>query len=235
MKNNKIICVLHLTNRLICGILLGSIYFLENLNNGGECLADELKLIKKAQKGDVASFEKIIEVYQPIIYNISYRFAGNADDAADMAQEVFLKMFKNINTFQFKSKLSTWIYRVATNTCLDMVKRKSRQASAYSIDDGIEDDEGNVTVGEVADAGPTPDEVVEQYEVRDIVNSAISQLSEDYKTVIILRDVQGLPYDEIAEIVDCSVGTVKSRISRGRKNLREILLKNRELFENYFV
>ncbi len=198
-------------------------------------MADELKLIKKAQKGDVASFEKIIEVYQPIIYNISYRFAGNVDDAADMAQEVFLKMFKNINTFQFKSKFSTWIYRVATNTCLDIVKRENRRVSAYSIDDGFEDDEGNITVGEIADSGSTPDEVVERYEVRDVINSAISQLSDDYKTVIILRDIRGLPYDEIAEILDCSVGTVKSRISRGRKNLREILLKNKELFENYFV
>ncbi len=79
-------------------------------------MADELKLIKKAQKGDVEAFEKIITEYQSIIYNIAFRFAGNAEDAADMSQEVFLKMFRNINSFQFKSKLSTWIYRVATNT-----------------------------------------------------------------------------------------------------------------------
>ena len=95
-------------------------------------MADELKLIKKAQKGDVEAFEKIITEYQSIIYNIAFRFAGNAEDAADMSQEVFLKMFRNINSFQFKSKLSTWIYRVATNTCLDQVKRKNRNNPSYS-------------------------------------------------------------------------------------------------------
>lgn len=100
-------------------------------------MADELKLIKKAQKGDVEAFEKIITEYQSIIYNIAFRFAGNAEDAADMSQEVFLKMFRNINSFQFKSKLSTWIYRVATNTCLDQVKRKNRNNPAYSLDDGL--------------------------------------------------------------------------------------------------
>ena len=198
-------------------------------------MADELKLIKKAHKGDVEAFEKIITEYQSIIYNIAFRFAGNAEDAADMSQEVFLKMFRNINSFQFKSKLSTWIYRVATNTCLDQVKRKNRNNPAYSLDDGFEDGDGSFFSNEIADDSPTPDEVIEQAEMKDVINQAISELPDDYRTVIILRDIQGLSYDEIAEIIECSVGTVKSRISRGRRNLREILSKDRELFDKYFV
>ena len=197
-------------------------------------MADELKLIKKAQKGDVNAFEKIITEYQSVVYSISYRYADNAHDAADMAQEVFLKMFKTINSFRFESKLSTWIYRVATNTCLDIVKRQRRAASALPLG-GFDDEDGNNFASEPADSRFMPDARLEEAETKDVVNRAISELSDEYRTVVILRDIRGLSYDEIAEIVDCPVGTVKSRISRARKNLREILLENRELFEKYFV
>ena len=196
-------------------------------------MADELKLIKRAQKGDVDAFEKIITEYQSVVYNISYRYADNAHDAADMAQEVFLKMFKTINSFRFKSKLSTWIYRVATNTCLDIVKSRRKTAAAVPL--GGFDDDGGSFASEPADARFMPDSRLEEAETRDVINRALSELSDEYRTVVILRDIRGLSYDEIAEIVDCSVGTVKSRISRARKNLREILLENRELFEKYFV
>ena len=198
-------------------------------------MTDERTLIKKAQKGDVESFEEILYRYQSIIYNISYRFAGSSEDAEDMTQEVFIKIFRNINSFQFKSKLSTWIYRVTTNTCLDIVKRKKDNMTAFSLDDTLEDGEGKLLSSEIADSRPTPDKQAEQHEIKNAVNKAISQLPEDYRAVVILRDIHGLPYDDIAEIVDCSVGTVKSRISRGRRKLREILLKDRELFDEFFV
>ena len=196
-------------------------------------MADELKLIKKAQKGDVGAFEKIITEYQSVVYSISYRYADNVHDAADMAQEEFLKMFKTINTFRFKSKFSTWIYRVATNTCLDMVKSRRRTDSAVSF--GSFDDDDGGFAAEPADTRFMPDERLEAAEAKDVVNRAIGELSDEYRTVIILRDIRGLSYEEIADVVDCSVGTVKSRISRARRNLREILLENRELFEKYFV
>ncbi len=198
-------------------------------------MADEQKLIRKAQKGDVDSFEKIIMEYRSIVYNVSYRYAGSADDAADMAQEVFLKMFKSINTFRFKSKFSTWVYRVATNTCLDLLKKNSRGAATYSIDEKFDDGEGGMLGDGVADTEFSPEKRYEQRETHNVINRAISRLPSDYQTALILRDIQGLSYDEISAIVECSVGTVKSRISRARKNLREILLKDRELFENYFV
>ena len=198
-------------------------------------MADEKRLIKKAQKGDVDAFQQIITEYQAIVYNISYRYAGNFHDASDMAQEVFLKMFRSINTFRFQSKFSTWIYRVATNTCLDLVKKQKKSAPTVSIDDRFEDEEGSAFGSEIADSRYSPEDRTEEAETRDVVNRAIGRLPDDYKTAVILRDIRGLSYDEIAEITDCSVGTVKSRISRARKNLREILLEDRELFEKYFV
>ena len=204
---------------------------------GGECLTDELKLIKKAQKGDVSAFEQIINRYQSVVYSVSYRYAENQDDASDMAQEIFLKVFRTINSFQFKSRLSTWIYRVATNTCLDLLKkrRNSLSESAYSYDVGYEDLGGNQNFAEVEDTRFMPDKKAEEAETKDVINRAIRRLPDDYRTAVILRDIRGLSYEEIADITDCSVGTVKSRISRARKNLREILSEDRELFEEFFV
>lgn len=200
-------------------------------------MTDELKLIKKAQKGDVSAFEQIITRYRSVVYSVSYRYAENQDDASDMAQEIFLKMFRTINSFQFKSRLSTWIYRVATNTCLDLLKkrRNSFSESAYSYDVGYEDSDGNQNFAEVEDTRFMPDKKAEEAETKDVINRAIGRLPDDYRTAVILRDIRGLSYEEIADITDCSVGTVKSRISRARKNLREILSEDRELFEEFFV
>ena len=186
-------------------------------------MTDELKLIKKAQKGDVSAFEQIITRYQ--------------EDASDMAQEIFLKMFRTINSFKYKSRLSTWIYRVATNTCLDMLKKRKNgiSESAYPYDGGYEDLDGNQNFAEIEDTRYMPDKKAEESETKDVINRAIGRLPDDYRTAVILRDIRGLSYDEIAEITDCSVGTVKSRISRARKNLREILSEDRELFEEFFV
>ncbi len=200
-------------------------------------MTDELKLIKKAQKGDVSAFEKIITRYQSVVYSVSYRYADNTDDASDMAQEIFLKMFRTINSFKFRSRFSTWIYRVATNTCLDLLKkrRSSVSESAYSYDGGYEDLDGNQNFAEVEDTRFMPDKKAEEAETKDVINRAISRLPDDHRTAVILRDIRGLSYEEIADITDCSVGTVKSRISRARKNLREILSEDRELFEDFFV
>lgn len=197
-------------------------------------MTGEIRLIKKAQSGDVSAFEKIVSEYQNVVYSVVYRYAENSEDAEDMSQEVFIKMFKNINSFQFKSKLSTWIYRVATNTCIDLVK-KFKQDNTYSLDEGIESVDGEKNYIEISDVSMAPENVYGRYETRDVINQAIKNLNEEYRTVIILRDIEGLSYDEISEVLSCSVGTVKSRISRGRRKLREILSEDRELFEKYYV
>ncbi len=196
-------------------------------------MIDEWFIIEQAKKGDARAFEILIEKHQKRIFSIAYRIAGNQEDAADMTQEVLIKIFRNIKKFKGKSKFSTWLYRVATNTCLDEVKKLNKQV-VYSLQEEIETEDGKISA-EIADTAMTPEERLEQREIRGVVNIAISMLSDEHKKIIILREIEGFSYDEIAAILKCSAGTVKSRISRAREQLRNILLKDKELFLDYFV
>ncbi len=182
------------------------------------------KLIERAKSGDNKAFELLMEEHFKKIYNIAFRIAGNADDASDMTQEVMLKLFRNIGTFNGNSKFSTWVYRVATNTCLDELK-KIRRRSAYSIDNTTDTGDGEILY-EVEDTSPTPDIIAEKKELSGIVAKAIKALSDDHRAVIVLRDIQGFSYEETAKILGCSEGTVKSRISRARAQLKKILEKD---------
>ncbi len=193
----------------------------------------ETELVRRAQNGDVSAFEMLIEEYQKRIFSIAYRMIQHQEDAADLTQDVILKIYKNLDKFKGDSKFSTWVYRIATNTCLDEIK-KSQRRTTYSLDKEVETDEGSMTA-EIADKGPTPEEEAERKDVKKAVYAAIEQLGTEHKKVNILRDLQGLSYEEIAKILQCSVGTVKSRISRARESLKKILSKNRELFSDYFV
>ena len=196
-------------------------------------MQQETDLIKRAQNGDVAAFETLIEEYQKRIFAIAYRMIQHQEDAADLTQEVIIKLFKNLDKFKGDSKFSTWVYRIATNTCLDAIKA-NRRHMAYSLDKEIETEEGSI-VGELPDKGPTPEEAAERKDIQRAVRVAIEKLGKEHKRVIVLRDLQGLSYEEIAEILQCSVGTVKSRISRARGNLKKLLSQERELFSDYLV
>lgn len=193
---------------------------------------NEEALIKKSQNGDSTAFNELMNSYFKRIYSIAYRMAGNADDASDMTQEVMIKLFRNIKSFRGGSQFSTWVYTVATRTCIDELK-KIRRHSSYSIDSEIETDEGSIAT-ELEDDAPTPEKKAEQNELKSLVAKAIARLGDDHKTVIVLRDIQGLGYDEIAKIVGCSAGTVKSRISRGRERLKNILEKEFGFGGTYF-
>lgn len=189
-------------------------------------------LIKKAKKGDSAAFSALMEQHFAMIYNLALRMSGNPDDASDLTQEVMIKLFKNIGAFEGKSKFSTWVYRVASNTCLDEL-RKIKRKKTVSLDAEYETEDGSVGY-EAEDTAPTPDVSAERSELKTIVAKAVSRLGEEYRTAVILRDINGLSYTEIAEVIGCSVGTVKSRISRGRANLKEILEKDFKIGGTYF-
>ncbi len=193
---------------------------------------DEERLIKLAQNGDSKAFELLIEAHFKNIYNIAYRIAGNPDDASDMTQEVMIKLFRNINSFGGNSKFSTWVYRVATNTCLDELK-KLRRHSAYSINSEIDTGEGEFLY-EVEDTSPTPDLEVERGELSDMVAKAITALNPEHRAIITLRDIQEFSYEEIANILNISEGTVKSRISRARMQLKKILERDFKFGGTYF-
>lgn len=189
---------------------------------------DEKRLVNKAKNGNIAAFEELITVHEVKIYNIAYRMFHNEEDAKDLSQEIFIKVFENIGKFKGNSSFSTWLYRIATNTCIDELRRRKGKET-YSIDAEVETDEGNMK-REYSDLKPNPEEMAINKEVSIQIQNAMDHLSEEHKTAIILRDLQGLEYNEISEILECSLGTVKSRISRARRQLIELLVKQ-EPFE----
>ncbi|MCL2838429.1 MAG: sigma-70 family RNA polymerase sigma factor [Oscillospiraceae bacterium] len=190
---------------------------------------NEAELIHKAQTGDVRAFEQLVEEYQQSVFNLAYRMIGNHEDAADMAQEAFIKAYFNLSKFKGNSKFSTWIYRIATNSCLDEIKKR-KKTPTYSMSDSIEIEEGEIT-REIEDKSSNIEENFEREEQLKMVNKAIGRLQENHRIIIIMRDVNNMSYEEIAEILKCSTGTVKSRISRARTILHDFL-KEDGLFKN---
>ncbi len=185
-------------------------------------------LIEKSQNGDLESFEELIEEYQLLAFNIAYRMTSNKEDANDMTQEALIKVFKSIKHFRFDSSFSTWLYRIVTNSCIDMI-RKNSKIKTYSVDNTIETEEGSYQK-EMVDNKELPDEVLERKEKREAVHKAIGKLPDKYRIIIILRDIRDLSYDEISEVTELPLGTVKSRISRARNTLKEILSNDMELY-----
>ena len=189
--------------------------------------------IEKAKAGDIRAFEELMEEHQKAIYNVAYRIVGNYDDASDVAQDAMIKIFKNLSYFEERSKFTTWMYRIVTNTALDFLK-KNRRNKVISIDETISGEENDYGK-QLASDEVTPQELVEQDERRQAVLKALYKLTPEHRAVLVLRDINGLSYDEIANVLMCSEGPVKSRINRARKSLRETLLKQKELFEDYIV
>jgi len=176
-------------------------------------------LIVRAKTGDIESFEELIQNHQQKAFNIAYRMLGNLEDANDVTQEAFLRVYRSIDKFKGNSSFSTWLYSIVNNVCIDFI-RKHKKTKVIYIDDN-QYQEGYQK--EIPDRKNAPEDLLEKKEIKERVHDAINQLNYDQRTIIILRDIQGFSYQEIAEILNISEGTVKSRISRGRNNLKEIL------------
>lgn len=187
----------------------------------------EKLLVKKSQSGDVESFELLIGSYDKRAYNIAYRVMGNEEDAKDMAQEALIKVFRSLKDFKGQSSFSTWLYRIVTNVCLDELRRKKNE-KYVSMDSTIQTDSGELNM-ELCSDKETPEIVYERVEQRELIKNAIRELNEEYRSAIVLRDIQGFSYDEISSILDCSLGTVKSRINRARTMLKDKLKASMEL------
>ncbi len=189
----------------------------------------EQELIKRCQAGETEAFEHLIADYEKRILNYCYRMLGNAHDAEDAAQEVFVKVFRFIDKFNSQSAFSTWLYKIASNVCLDFLRKAKRQPkdviSLYQSND-----EGEEFALPLEDKTALPYEKVQLSDAQKALLSALEQLGEEQKRVIILRDIEGLSYEEIAEITQSAPGTVKSRINRARRALQKLLEKDRELF-----
>lgn len=192
----------------------------------------ERLLIKKCCKGNVKAFEELIINYEKKVYNISLSILKNPDDAMDASQEALIKVFQGIEKFNFQSSFSTWLYRVVTNTCIDYIRKNSN--NVFYIDDTIKTDDG-VIYREISDESFTPEELLDKKLIKELVHESIDKLDDIYRIVIILRDIQGFSYDDISIILDLSIGTVKSRISRGRIYLKKIILDELEQNKSYNV
>ena len=202
----------------------------EFFQKGGGELSDinEKELLKKCQSGDREAFNILVETYQRQVINLAYGMLSNSEDATDAAQEVFIKVYRNIDNFEGKSSLATWIYRITSNVCKDFLRKRTRTLQAVSIYEGSEDDDDRPM--EIKDSSPTPQEHIEMTETQREVRKALDELPEEYKSVIVMYDLEGLSYDEISNVLQCPVGTIKSRLNRARKALKKNLSEKRELF-----
>ena len=190
---------------------------------------DEADLITRSRKGDLAAFNLLVENYQTAVFNLCLRMLASQQTAEDATQEAFIASYRHLEKFRGGS-FRAWLFRIAANACYDELRRR-RARPALSLDEPGSDGERHL---DAADAAPSPEERAEQSELRETLARALSSIPEDQRLAITLSDVQGLDYAEIAEVMQCSLGTVKSRIARGRVRLRSILLAEVELLPERF-
>lgn len=190
---------------------------------------DDAVLIARSKQGDREAFNLLVDRYSTQIYNFAYRMTNKHEDAQDIYQDAFIHAFKGIKNFRADSQFSTWLYRIVRNVFLDEQKRR-RSRPAVSLEENIETEDGSIA-REVEDDAPSPEEVVQQNERRRLVQAAIAQLPERQREILTLYDLQGLSYEEIASTLEINVGTVKSRLNRARRSLRDRLVPVKELFD----
>lgn len=186
----------------------------------------EEEIISAVVDGDTDMFEYLVERYQGRVYGLACRMMSNHEDAKDVAQEVFIKAFRSLGRFRRESSFSTWIYRITVNTCNDELKKKKRKKTV-SMDAGT-DSEGKIFRSQNPASVKGPAEIFENKELGAVLAGILEEINPDHKTVILLRDIYGCSYDEIAGITGCSAGTVKSRISRARNEVRKRVTAMRE-------
>lgn len=184
---------------------------------------DQNRLIELASGGDGYAFEELITPYEKMMYSLALRMSGNAEDAKDCLQDAMLRIYKALPNFKGESAFSTWAYRIVANTCLDKHRRK-KVRKAESLD-ALSEAGWNAP-----DKKQGPVEESENEYLKKVLGNALTTLPEDIRVAVVMRDVEGFSYEEISDVLSINIGTVKSRISRGREKLRGILGSVREQF-----
>jgi RNA polymerase sigma-70 factor (ECF subfamily) len=182
-------------------------------------------LVRRCISGDAAAWEEIVQRYHRRIYNMCYRFAGSADDAQDLAQEVFIKMYRTLSSYDAeRGALMTWMTTLTRNLLVDHFRKTKHDRVTDSLDTTSSEHEDAKPLGEqIPDRGPAPDSRVQSREARETVHEALQKLSPELREAVILRDLQDMDYREIATVLKVPEGTVKSRINRGRGELARLL------------
>lgn len=190
----------------------------------------EWELVQRAKQGDEQSFAALVEQNQGRSYNLALRMTGNPDDALELSQEAFLNAWKGLGKFQGDSSFATWLYRLTSNVCIDFLRREKRR-SALSMTVSL-DDEAEARQAELPDERYSPHVEAERRERRETLRAGLASLSEEHRRVLILRELEGLSYGEIAQVLELEEGTVKSRIARARLALRNYLKKQGNFFDS---
>lgn len=195
---------------------------MSNLEIGFEFVENEVAFVDRLQVGSAEAFETLVQLYQASIYNVAYRILGDPSEASDAVQETFMKIFRGIKTFRGESGLKTWIYKIAISESLNRQRfwRRWRRHAPFSLDERVNRES---SLPEIVDPGPTPESALAQAEIEGVVQRALERLAVEHRIVIVLRDIEGLSYDEISEMLNLSLGTVKSRLWRARSELKEKL------------
>ena len=187
----------------------------------GEPISEEMALVHAAKAGDVSAFESLVKKYDRNVFRIANHITHNREDAEDVVQDAFLKAYENLEQFQGQSKFYTWLVRIAVNEAL-MKLRKRRPERTVSLDEDVKTEEDSLP-REVADWSPNPEQQYSQAELKDILTRTIQGLPQGFRTVFVLRDVEGLSTEDTAEALDLSIPAVKSRLLRARLQLRDRL------------
>lgn len=188
--------------------------------------SEEEQLVSRASRGDAQAFAELVRKYEKLVYNLSYQASGNADDAFDISQEVFIKVYRSLDKFRGDCRFFTWLYRITMNTVKDYIRSQKRKKTV-SLSEYDEEEDGPSATRDIPDetTEADPEEMTEIKEKRRLVRQAIAQLSEDHRTILTLRDMEGYSYEEIAEMLELEIGTVKSRLNRARQAVKEYLLQ----------
>ncbi len=186
-----------------------------------DTLSVEARLVERARAQDEAAFEQIMNMYADRLYNYILRMVGNATDAEDLVQETFLRAYQGLPTFDGRASLGTWLYRIATNLCIDHQRKRARRVSTVSYS-AQEDEDGEMTEWDFPDLQtPNPLDAALNRELEQVVETAIANLSPKLKTVLLLYDVEELSYEEIARVLNIPIGTVKSRLNHARAQIQK--------------
>jgi RNA polymerase sigma-70 factor (ECF subfamily) len=186
-------------------------------------LSEIKQLIQASQKGQLSAFDELVVLYQDRVYSHCVHLTGHTEDAYDLAQEVFLRAYRSISSFRGDADFGTWLHRIAVNLWINERKRARNRLLVLPLDEPIATAKGEVMVREFESDAPTPEEQVEQRELMDRLRSALTRVPEEFRLVLILRDIEGYSYQDIADMTGHSLGTVKSRLSRGRNLLKKLL------------
>lgn len=182
----------------------------------------DTELVRRCKSGDREAFRTLVEKYEHTVLNTVVSVLGPTADADDIAQEVFLKIHRSLKKFKGESRFSVWLYRVTVNQCLDRVKHRKRRPEAISLD-GMEETAPGSLEGLFKDDAPDASEEYEQQQLQRAIHSVLNRLSPEHRVVITLKDLEGRSQEQIAEILQCPVGTIKSRLTRAREALKEQL------------